>query len=76
MHPSSFVLVFLVLALLVVLGVVLARLGTVKLRHQIHSGIGTRAAIVAVSWQSILVAGGLLLITYSIFGVYRIVWGV
>jgi len=75
MHPLSFVLVFFFLALLVVLGVVFTTLGTVKLRHQIRSGIGTRAAIMAVSWQSILATAGLLFVTYGIFGVYRIIWG-
>ena len=75
MSPTGIILVFAFLALLAVLGVVLTAFGTVKLRQQIRGGFGTRAAIVTVSWQSVLVAAGLAFAAYGVIGGYRLIWG-
>jgi hypothetical protein len=76
MNPTGIVLVFAFLVLLVVLGVGLTAFGTVKLRQQVRNGFGTRAAIVTLSWRSILVAAGLAFAAYGIIGGYRLIWGV
>ena len=75
MNPTGIILVFAFLVLLVFLGVALTAFGTLKLRQQVRGGFGTRAAIVTVSWQSILVAAGLAFAAYGVIGGYRLIWG-
>ena len=76
MNPPGIILVFALLVLLVVVGIVLTAFGAVKLRQQMRGGFGTRAAIVTVSWQSILVAAGLTFAAYGMIGGFRLIWSV
>ena len=75
MNPAGIILVFVFLALLVVLGIALAALGTLKLRQHVRSGFDTRAAIMTLSRQGILVAAGLAFTAYGVIGGYRLIWG-
>ena len=68
MDPTGIILVFACLALIGVQGIVLTAFGTAKLRLSVRSGPGTRAAIVTVSWQSILVVAGLAFLVYGVIG--------
>ncbi len=75
MNPIGIILVFAFLALLVILGIALAGVGTIKLRQLVRGGLEGRAAIVTLSWQSALIAAGLLFTAYGVFGGYRLIWG-
>ena len=75
MNPIGIILMFGFLVLLTVLGIVLTGVGTIRLRHQARNSPSIRAAIVAFSWQSVLVALGLLCLAYGIIGGYRLIWG-
>ena len=75
MNPTGIILVFAFLVLLIVLGIVLTGVGAVRLRHHVRNGLGTRAAIVTLSWQSVMLAAGLLFATYGVIGGYRLIWG-
>lgn len=75
MNPIGIILVFVFLALLVVLGVVLAGVGAFKLRQLVRGGFVGSVTIVRLSFQSAVIAGGLLFTSYGIFAGYRLVWG-
>lgn len=75
MYPSGIILAFAFVVLLLVLGLVLAGLGTSKLRQQVRTGFSARAAIVALTWQSLMVTLGLLFTFFSITAIYRLIWG-
>lgn len=75
MNPTGILLAFAFLVLLVLLGIAITAFGALKLRQHVRGGFGTRAAVVALSWQSMLVAAGILFAAYGIFGGYRLIWG-
>ena len=75
MNPIGIILVFAFLALLVILGVALAGVGAFKLRQLVRDGFAGSATIVTLSWQSALIAAGLLFTAYGVFGGYRLIWG-
>lgn len=75
MQPLGLVLVFLLLALLILLGIVLTRLGIIRLRRRIRSDTNTKRGIALASLFSVVVAGGLTLIGIGLFGIYRIIFG-
>ena len=75
MNPTGIILVFAFLFLLVVLGIALTALGTVKLRQHIRGGFGTRAAVMTVSGHSFLVGAGLAFAAYGMIGGFRLIWG-
>lgn len=76
MHPTAILLVFAFLALLIILGAVLTSMGVIKLRRQARVGVTTGSEAGAVPWPSMLVAAGLVLAAYGVFGVYRLIWGI
>ncbi len=75
MNPIGIILVFVFLALLVILGIDLAWVGAFKLRQLVSGGFAGSVTIVTLSWQSALIAAGLLFTSYGVFAGYRLIWG-
>jgi len=74
MNPTGIFLVFLFLALLIVLGVVLAGFGGTKLVQRVRGG-ATQAGVLSLTWQSLVTTLGLLFCAYGGFAIFRLVWG-
>lgn len=75
MNPIGIILMFVFLALLVLLGVTLTGVGAFKLRQLVHGTAVGRSVVITVSWQSAMIAAGLLFASYGAFAGYRLIWG-
>ena len=74
MDPAGVFLVWISLVLLIVLGVILAAFGGIKLRQRIRYGFDTRGSVMAFSLQSLILTLGLLFILYGAFTLLQFIW--
>lgn len=74
MEPAGIFLVWIFLALLIVLGALLAVFGGMKLRQRIRYGVDTKGSVMAFSLQSLMLTLGLLFISYGAFTILQFIW--